>query len=202
MIYKYASLGMLALAGVAMAVPASAQASKTIVLNDVEQTTNDSDCVIGKFSDAELVGVVRSLASKALRGDGNPTPKMFKIMDRNMKKCAGKQRWVADRKADMAAYTILVLTRSGMALTLNEQGLDPDKIDTWFDAQDDAFKTTDLEALNENDSEKFGIRVVEGATKAGFAPDVIEENMELLGGYVATSIIIENLITGKPLVRS
>ncbi len=202
MIYKYASLGMLALAGFAMAVPASAQSSKTIVLNDIEQTTTDSDCVIAKFSDAELVGVVRSLASKALRGDGNPPPKMFKIMDRNIKKCSGKQGWVAARKADMAAYTTIVLTRSGMALTLNEKGLDPDKIDAWFQEQDDAFKTTDIGSLAENDSEKFGIRVVEGATKAGFAPEIIDENIELLASYVATSIMIESMITGKPLVRS
>ncbi len=198
MIYKYATLGMLALAGTAMSVPAFAESSSQILLNNPERAVADSKCVFENFSEADQVSTARTAAAKALKGDQEPDPNMVELIGRNIKKCAGKTRWNTERQDDAAAFTTVILTHTGMAIDLSERGIDSEKLDTWFDAQDAAFKTTDVEALTEKDGEKFGLRIFEGAIKAGYSVDIITENLEPIAGYVATSIIIENMVSVTP----
>ncbi len=193
MIYKYATLGILALTGAVMSVPASAQSSPGLQFNNLELAARDGNCILEKFSTDEMKTTALAAAASTMQGDENPDPKMILMIEQNAKECAGKVSWNDARQEDAAAFSTIMIIHSGLAGQLLQRGIDFKKLDAWFQSQDASFKAINLDTLNEKEGEKFGLRVVEGLVKSGISSDAISEHMEAIMGYVAMSMMVAKI---------
>ncbi len=195
MIYKYATLGLMALVGTAMTVPASAQSNGLPRLQNPEQAAADSQCVVNKITPTEGKEVSQKAAAGIVDGIEDADPQLISVVERGIKKCAAKARWNDTRKEDAATLSTLIITQSGLANRLAEIGVDNEKLDAWFDAQDDAFKATDVNAMTDKESEKFGLRIIEGAMQSGASSDTISDNMQTIVAYMTMSLMTHQIIS-------
>jgi len=141
-------------------------------------------CASANLTDADKSAVARSMIDNA------DTPQLERIAAQ-VEACLRPTG--ADREAGRALMIFVVAQAAGegMAPMLTAQGIEPVLIDRWFAAQPE-------EARTSLPDEAAGERIVRGLIAAGVPTEVAIANGTLIGNYIATLILREQVRVGHP----
>jgi hypothetical protein len=150
-----------------------------------------ADCVLGQTSaeDASAIG------SDMLSGGSGATGEIGERMTGHVAACVERFGWDEAQTLRVSTLSLTAMARGVALERLAGVGIDAAALDRWFDAQSEAFRTRAFVDMSEEEA----VPVLETLAENTISAEQFEQNAELIGGYLASRVMVVRAELGLPL---
>ena len=152
--------------------------------------SNGVACVIDQTAQEDAA----SIGAEVLAGRDIANSGAFDRLTAAIRTCNERLGWNDALGLRVSTVSVSEMSRSGALERLAAAGIDADALDRWFDSQSEDFRLRAF--FDMADDEAAG--ALETLVPDTLAMDVFERNSELVGGYLASRVILLRAERGLP----